>query len=162
SLVALLHLVRSRSALAAIQDLAGLPDPGPARVAALPCADLTPGSTRAALGGPPIRTLWGELAFRLGGAEGFAPVRGIDERMPAPGGDLLSSLVRAPGKATLILADEVLVYVEKALTVPAGDSTLGRQTLAFLQALTETVAGEPSAAFVYSLQASVAEAIGDE
>jgi len=56
----------------------------------------------------------------------------------------------------------VLIYVEKAMTVPAGDSTLSRQTLAFLQHLTETVAGDPKAAFVYSLQASVAEAVGDE
>lgn len=162
SLVALLHLVRSRAALAGLPDLAGLPNPSPARVASLPCADLTPANPRAIAGGATIRTLWGELAYRLGGPEAFARVREIDERMTAPGGDLLASLVRAPGTSTLILADEVLVYVEKAMTVPAGDSTLGRQTLAFLQALTETVAGDPSAAFVYSLQASVAEAIGDE
>ena len=48
------------------------------------------------------------------------------------------------------------------MTLPAGDSTLGRQTLTFLQHLTETVSGDPNAAFVYSLQASVAEAVGDE
>jgi Protein of unknown function (DUF499) len=162
SLVALLHLARSRKALVGIKDLKDIPDPGATRVAVLPCADFTPGSPRKMKGGPTIHTLWGELAFRLGGAEAYQAVKNIDERMTAPGGEDLESIVTASKQSTLILADEVLLYVEKAMTVPAGDSTLGRQTLAFLQHLTETVAGEPKAAFVYSLQASVAEALGDE
>jgi hypothetical protein len=65
-------------------------------------------------------------------------------------------------RASLILADEVLVYVEKAMAVKTGDSNLGRQTMTFLQQLTESVAGSRKAALVYSLQASVAEAVGDE
>ena len=163
SLLAVLHLARSRKNIADLPDLAGIADPGPVRLAVLPCADLTPGAPRKIRGGPAIRTLWGELAFRLGGAEGYEAVRSIDETPSAPGGELIDALLRSPGgEASLILADEVLVYVEKAMAVPTGDSTLGRQTLTFLQALTESVAGDPRAAFVYSLQASAAEAAGAE
>jgi uncharacterized protein DUF499 len=163
SLVAMYHLARSRKDLGSLSELKGIPDPGPVRVAVLSCADLTPGIPRKVKGGPTIQTLWGELAFRLGGAEGYEVVKRIDETPSAPGGELLEGLLRGPKKeSTLILADEVLVYVEKAMAIRVADSTLGRQTLTFLQALTETVAGDPSSAFVYSLQASVAEAVGDE
>jgi hypothetical protein len=158
----MLHLARSRSALKGIKDLKDVPDPGPTRVAVLPCADLTPGNPRKIKGGPAIQTLWGELAFRLGEGEAYERLRVIDQRMTAPGNEDLEQLLNASKRRTLILADEVLIYVEKAMTVPVGDSTLGRQTLTFLQGLTETVAGDPNSAFVYSLQASVAEAVGDE
>lgn len=163
SLLAMLHLARDRKKVADLPALKGIVDPGPVRVAVLPCADLTPGQPRKVHGGPTIRTLWGELAFRLGGAAGYEAVRRIDETPSAPGGELVDALLQSPnGQASLVLADEVLVYVEKAMAVPAGDSTLGRQTLTFLQALTESVAGDPKAAFVYSLQASIAEAVGAE
>src|SRR5439155_19753004 len=127
SLVAMLHLARSRKALAALRDLKDIPDPGATRVAVLPCADLTPGSPRKTKEGLLLHTLWGELAYRLGGAVGYEAVRTIDERMTAPGGLMIESLLVAPKQATLVLADEVLLYVEKAMTLPAGDSTLGRQ-----------------------------------
>jgi len=38
---------------------------------------------------------------------------------------VIEAMLTAPKQCTLILADEVLVYVEKAMTLPAGDSTLG-------------------------------------
>ncbi len=169
SLVAMYHLARSRAEITEAGDRVSdkhqvwrFPDPGPVRVAVLPCADLTPAQPNKVKGGPTLQTLWGELAFRLGGGEGYEAVRASDEARSAPGGQVLEALVRDAKRATLVLADEVLVYVEKAMAVATGDSTLGRQTLTFLQQLTEAVAGEPSAAFVYSLQASVAEAAGDE
>lgn len=163
TLVALYHLAKSRPELGAIADLKGMADPGAIRLAVLACADLTPGEPRKIKGGPTIRTLWGELAYRLGGAEGYDAVRRIDETPSAPGGELIEGLLRGSKQApVLLLADEVLVYVEKAMAVPAGDSTLGRQTLTFLQALTESVAGAPNAALVYSLQASIGEAVGAE
>ena len=45
--------------------------------------------------------------------------------------------------------------------VVVGESTLGRQTIAFLQRLTEVVAASPRAVMVYSLQASEQEAGGN-
>jgi hypothetical protein len=55
----------------------------------------------------------------------------------------------------------VLTYVENAMGIIVGESTLGRQTIIFLQRLTEAVAAAPKAAMVYSLQASEQEAGGN-
>lgn len=58
--------------------------------------------------------------------------------------------------------DEFLVFVENAMGLVVGDSTFGRQVLTFVQQLTEVVRDLPKTVLVYSLQASVQEAVGDE
>ncbi|MEO9027328.1 MAG: DUF499 domain-containing protein, partial [Ktedonobacteraceae bacterium] len=63
---------------------------------------------------------------------------------------------------TLLLLDEVLSYVENAQAVVVGESTLGRQTITFLQRLTEVMAASPHGALIYSLQASEQEAGGNQ
>ncbi len=159
TLIALLHLFRGRKTLDAEGLTGETPDPGPTRVGVLPCLDLDAADGRKA-GGLHLRTLWGELAFRLGGAEAYEVVRAADEQRACPGGDRLRRLLdRGP---TVVLLDEVLVYVEAALGIRVGDSTLGRQTMTFLQKLTEVVRGLRHGAVVYSLQQSVREAVGDE
>jgi len=161
SLIALYHLAHSRQALADFEDLADLPDPGPIRVAVLHGLALDPHVPRQPEAGAPfLRTLWGELAWQLGGAEAYTLVQAQDQARTAPGSEVLRQLLDGP--PTLILLDEVLVYVQKAYTIPIHDSTLGRQTIVFLQTLTEVVRGLRHAAMVYSLQASVHEVAGDE
>ena len=161
TLIALLHLCRHRAALDAAELLDGYPNPGSTRVAVLPCLDLSAPSGRVhAETGIRVRTLWGELAVRLGGAEAYEIVREADERRVNPGGDQLRQILDGP--PTLLLLDEVLTYVEAALGEPVGDTNLGRQTMLFLQFLTEVVRGLPHCAMVYSLQQSVREAVGDE
>jgi uncharacterized protein DUF499 len=157
ALLALYHLVRSPDAVPP-GDFAGLTRVRGGRAAVLSCLDLDPRRARVA-DGIGIRTLWGELAFRLGGQPGYELVREHDEARSAPGGDLLR-LVIGSGPV-LVLLDEVLGYVERA-GGGAGDDPLRRQVLLFLQGLTEVVRGLPHAAMVYSLQASVREAAGDE
>lgn len=163
SLVGLYHLARSRAEALAGSGLTDLADPGPVRVAALPCADLNAAEGRRVSEGLKIRTLWGELAYRLGGIEGYEVVRASDEALAAPGMQAIETLLRGPkGEATLILADEMLVYVASAMAIQARETTLGRQTMAFMQQLTEAVAGDPRSVVVYSLQASIGEAVGEE
>lgn len=159
TLIALLHLCRHRKALDAAGLLEGFADPGTVRVAVLPCLDLDVATGRT-VDGVALRTLWGELAWRLGGREAYEIVREADQARINPGGDRLRQLLAS--KPTLILLDEVLTYVEAALGVQVGDSNLGRQTLMFIQYLTEVVRGLPHAAMVYSLQRSVGEAVGNE
>lgn len=159
TLIALLHLCRHRRALDAAGLLTGFADPGTVRVAVLPCLDLDAASGRT-VDGVTVRTLWGELAWRLGGREAYEIVREADQARINPGGDRIRELLAA--KPTLILLDEVLTYVEAALGVRVGDSNLGRQSLMFIQYLTEVVRSLPHAAMVYSLQRSVGEAVGDE
>lgn len=160
TLLALYHLVTAREKAVGAADLAGLADPGPTRVAVLSGVDLDPLSPREH-DGIVARTLWGELAWQLGGSEAYGLVAAQDEAGQAPGKDVLTRLF-PESEPTLVLLDEVLVYVEKAKALPRGDSTLGAQVLLFLQALTELVGAHERAAMVYSLQKSVLEAAGDE
>lgn len=157
SLLALYHLIKSRSSIDPAL-LEGLPDPGPGKVVVLSGLDLDPFKPRV-VDGLEIRTLWGELAYRLGGPPLYESVRTHDEEGAAPGGDTLRELIG--GKPTLILLDEVLVYVASA-GGQTGDSPRRRQSLLFLQKLTEVVRNLPHTAMVYSLQASTHEAVGEE
>ena len=105
-------------------------------------------------------TLWGELGLQRGGAEAFAHVRSQDELRQAPGRDALTpALGEGP---VLILMDEVMQYIQRAGAISVGGGTLAQQALTFVQTLTETVRSRPGTALVYSLQASVQEAAGDE
>ncbi|MGH3005452.1 MAG: ATP-binding protein [Gaiellaceae bacterium] len=160
SLLALYHLITARDRLGEFEELRDLPNPGECDVAVLSGVDLDPSSPREH-DGIVARTLWGELAWQLGGREAFDRVSLQDERGQAPGKDKLSELL-PPEKPALLLLDEVLVYTEKAKAIRVGDTTLGSQVLLFLQALTELVGAHPRAAMVYSLQKSVLEAAGDE
>ncbi|MFE2141607.1 DUF499 domain-containing protein [Streptomyces sp. NPDC059456] len=157
SLVALLHLVRDRSAsVAACTDLKDIADPGDVQVAVLSGEELDPLSPMRATG-VETHTLWGELAAQLGRYE---LVEQHDVTGSAPGGDVLRQVIG--DSPTLILLDEVLIYVEKAMALPRGESNAGRQAMLFVQALTEAISAQPRAAMVYSLQASVGEAVGAE
>ncbi len=155
TLLSLYHLTKSRELLHDMADLNSLPNPGSVRIAVI---------SGVALGAADAhterrRTLWGELAWQIGGAEGYGLVADQDRMGVAPGGEVLSRLIGdAP---TLLLLDEVLLYVENAMGVVVGESTLGRQTITFLQRLTEVVAASSHAAMVYSLQASEQEAGGN-
>ena len=160
TLLALYHLATARSELRDIPEIGSLPDPGRCRVATLSGVDLDPASPRSH-DGVPVHTLWGELAWQLGGRGAYDLVAAQDARGTAPGGDVLARLVDG-SEPTLILLDEALLYVEKAKAVPIGESSLGSQVLVFLQTLTELVARTPRAVMVYSLQKSVLEAGGDE
>lgn len=157
TLLALLHLAQDRdAAIAASPELANVPDPGPVRLVVLSGEELDPLSPRKT-NGHMTRTLWGELAAQLGRYELVAD---HDAAGSAPGGAVVDALLE--GGPVLVLLDEVLVYVEKAMAVPRGESTLGRQAMLFVQSLTERVNGLANAAMVYSLQASVGEAVGSE
>jgi predicted AAA+ superfamily ATPase len=105
------------------------------------------------------RTFWGEMAFQLDdGKEGklYEMVAENDRRKTAPGTNTLGKLLEASGP-TLILMDEILVYLVAAGSVQVGESTLQGNTLAFLQQLTEAVANCPHACLVATLTSQITE-----
>ena len=57
------------------------------------------------------KSLWGEMAYQLAGRAGYERVRQSDEKHVAPGTDTIVELFG--GKPTLILTDEVAVYLRK-------------------------------------------------
>lgn len=129
ALLGLHHLVASREAISP-GELDGIPDPGPGRVAVLSGLDLDPRTPRM-VDGLAIHTIWGELAFRLGGQPAYEKVRVHDETGTAPGGNVMRAVIGTG--PVLILLDEVLVYVERA-GGKTGADPLRRQVMLFLQA----------------------------
>lgn len=103
-----------------------------------------------------IRTLWGELAYQLGGKEGYAVLADADQTRTAPGGSRLTELLRR-FQPVLILMDEVLEYLVKSRAIKVGDSNLMEQTGAFLGELTAAVSAVPQSVLVVSLPASSLE-----
>ena len=112
-----------------------------------------------ALDATSARTFWGEMAYQLdGGKQGqlYSLIARNDERKIAPGTDLLGRLLAAAGP-TLIMLDEILVYLIKAGGVQVGDATLRGNTLTFLQELSIAVANCPHACLVATLTSQISE-----
>ncbi|MDW7967389.1 MAG: DUF499 domain-containing protein, partial [Thermoanaerobaculum sp.] len=106
--------------------------------------------------GVAIRTLWGELAYRLGGKEGYEAVADADRERLAPGSQRLTELL-GRYQPFVILMDEVLEYLVKARAVKVGDSNLMEQTGTFLGSLTAAVSACPQGVLVAALPASSLE-----
>jgi len=159
TLLALFHLATARAQARDVPELAEVPDPGEVRVAVLSGEYLDPQRGRE-VEGRRITTLWGELAFQLGGWAAYDRLLVDGDEGVPPGGELLGELLE--GAPTLVLLDEVLVYVVKGRALRQADTTAGQQAMLFLQNLTEAVNQQRSAAMVYSLQASVGEAVQEE
>ena len=159
TLAALLHAARSRTALDALPEASGLPRPERVRVAVVDGQffDARVGKRVPDGNGVTARTLWGWIAWALGGSEGYEVVRAQDEARVAPGGDAIVALLkRGP---SLILLDELLEYLISAGGVRVEQTTLRDETLSFLKRLTVAVGNVDDAVLVYSLQSSKRESL---
>ncbi len=162
-LLALYHAARDHAALAALPEAGDLPDPGPVRVAVFDGEKFDAEGKIVGRGAGPaqadirVRTLWGWLAWQLGGEATYRRIQYQDENRVSLGGDVIAELLG--DQPTLILLDEVLKYLERVAAVPVAESTLGRQTFDFLQNLSIEVARTRRAVLVYSLQKSAREAM---
>jgi len=106
-----------------------------------------------------VRTLWGELAWQLGGKAGFAIVKQADESASNPG-DKLRELFKKFSPC-MILIDEWVAYARQlhaGSNLPAGTFDTH---FSFAQALTETVKAAPQALLVVSIPSSDIEVGGD-
>ncbi|MDZ4259120.1 MAG: Swt1 family HEPN domain-containing protein [Gemmatimonadales bacterium] len=113
---------------------------------------LSPGNPVTKADGTVVRTLWGELAYQLGGREAFARVQADDEKATTPG-DVLRARFKEYGPC-LILIDEWVAYARQLHDqddLPAG----GFETqFTFAQALTESAKLAGNCLLVISLPAS--------
>ena len=113
---------------------------------------ISPGNPVTKPDGTVVRTLWGELAYQLGGKRAFARVKADDEKATNPG-DVLRELFKEYGPC-LILIDEWVAYARQLhdqSDLPAG----GFETqFTFAQALTESAKLAGNCLLVISLPAS--------
>ena len=156
TLLTLYHLLKKSNEVAALPEIqeiiasAGLKGVPTANVACL---------VGTALDATSERTFWGEMAYQLDGNKKgklYSLVAENDRRKTSPGTNTLGKLLEAAGP-TLILMDELLVYLVKAGGVEVGESTLRGNTLVFLQELTEAAANNPNACVVATLTSQVSE-----
>lgn len=102
--------------------------------------------------GTEVRTLWGELAWQLGGREAYDIIAADDESGTNPG-EALRTLLQKYGPA-LILIDEWVAYARQLVTdkeLPAGSF---ETQFTFAQSLTEIVKTLPGVMLVVSIPAS--------
>lgn len=164
SLIALYHLAGGYppADLPGVEEMLakdGLGSPPPARIAVLVGHKLQPGSVHSKTDGTEVRTLWGELAWQLGGKEGFALVADADRTGTSPGHALVDLLkANAP---CLILIDEWVAYARQLYGqdgLPAGSFDA---QFSFAQALTDAAREVPNAMLVVSIPASDIEVGGE-
>ena len=103
--------------------------------------------------GATTRTLWGEMAYRLGGAEGYELVAEADRQGVAPGGSTLKRLFDEYGPA-LVLIDELVAFVRniyghEGLMAGSFDSNI-----TFIHNLTEAVKRSEKSMVVVSVPVS--------
>ncbi|MCG3168781.1 MAG: hypothetical protein CALGDGBN_00288 [Pseudomonadales bacterium] len=157
SMLALYHLFSgiSPSELAgidAVMAAAGTTTVPTARRVVLVGNKISPGNPSVKPDGTVVRTLWGELAWQLGGKEAYARVAADDEKATSPG-DVLRELFNDYGPS-LILVDEWVAYARQLhdqSDLPAG----GFETqFTFAQVLTESAKLAKNCLLVISLPAS--------
>lgn len=103
--------------------------------------------------GPIVHTFLGHLAWQLGGAAMYARISDQDEaRLGTSTPEIAQMLSEAA--PCLILMDETLEYLNKALSVTAGDGNLAGTTLTVIKELCTAAANVPGAAIVATLTSS--------
>jgi uncharacterized protein len=161
TMLAVYHLATRKCAL---KDLSGIPalldhaklmDLPMARVAVLDGNALSPGQPWSH-GARAINTLWGELAWQLGGDEAFALLKEADANGTSPGKDILRRLLEQHSPC-VVLVDELVAYIRQ---FPDGATLTGGSydsNISFVQALTEAMKLVPNAVLLGSLPESEVE-----
>lgn len=164
TLLAVYHLASRKCALGdlvgipALLDQASLMDVPQAQIAVLDGTAHAPGQPWKQ-GKQAIRTLWGELAWQLGKAEGFALVQESDANGTSPGKDVLVTLL-ARYAPCVVLLDELVVYIRQFVDSQSLSGGTYDSNLSFIQSLTEAAKLVPNAVVLASLPESDSQAGG--
>jgi hypothetical protein len=158
NLIALYHILNGQAKLEQVKRFINgsdniLPKPDEVKIACVVGSDMDP---TLGINHPEDNlrtfTLWGEIAYQLGGMEGYALIKESDrETKAAPGTELFETLkIEQP---LLILIDEIARYLRAAITIQTfdGKSNLAEQTVAFLMSLYEYAASKKRCLVVITL-----------
>jgi predicted AAA+ superfamily ATPase len=167
SMLALYHL--SGSGIRKFADIPGgerieerIPniDPPEPNRAVLVGTALDPTTPRQHEDGVTTHTLWGELAYQLGGLEGHKMVETADLRGVSPGSNTLLDLMETFGPC-LIIVDELVAYARNLYRVEGLPGGSFDAVMTFIQALTEATRRSSDSMLLVSIPASDIE-IGGE
>ena len=100
----------------ALLDDAGLTELPRARIAVIDGIGMSPNQPLVH-GELSVRTIWGELAWQLGGAEGYAMVADSDRAGTSPGKAVLEKLLKNAAPC-IILMDELVAYIRQFSETP--------------------------------------------
>ena len=173
SLIALYHLISSGNDLISLRPdadeeykrvsadvreiirKAGLnPDDGiPGKVAVIDCNEITATTDETTPNGDPLNTLWGVIAYQLGGQSAYDIIGSAARGWTAPGTAELRRLFDAVSPC-VILIDELVAY---ARNIPNDDDKLGK-FYSFVQYLTEAARQSDGVALVITLPETATEA----
>lgn len=106
------------------------------------------------------RTLWGELAWQLGGVEGYEMVATADQKGVSPNSDTLKEMLDRFGPC-LIIIDEFVAYARNIYHVEGLPSGSFDSVMTFVQALTEATRRSSNSMLLISLPQSVIEVGGE-
>lgn len=104
-------------------------------------------------------TLWGEIAYQVGGIAGYQLLQASDRSGISPGTSVMEQLVQ--GKPTVIVIDEIARHLSAAKAKTIQDSNLAKQVVAFLFSLMDLASACSNLVLVYSL-ASNSDTFSDE
>ncbi|OQA44952.1 MAG: hypothetical protein BWY52_01458 [Chloroflexi bacterium ADurb.Bin325] len=155
NLIALYHVASGKTPASAVAGLLGdvrLPAPNDIQVAGVVGSDLDPTvGIYHPTDGTKTLTLWGELAYQLGGPAAYAQVAESEKFKAAVGTDLFENLIG--DQPTLIMIDEIARHLRAAMAVPTatGKSNLADQTVAFLMSLLEFASSKQRCLVVLTL-----------
>jgi len=161
--IAIWHIARNGRLISGldrfVDDITIIPD-RPIQVAAIACQDLDPvNGVLHEESGVRVHTLWGEIAYQIGGVEGYSLLRGSDEQKVSPGTVVIDKLTNK--EPTVIILDEIAQYLRRAKAIAVGNSDLSEQVVAFLFTLMDLTAACNNIVFVYTL-ASISDTFGAE
>jgi predicted AAA+ superfamily ATPase len=97
-----------------------------------------------------VRTLWGELAWQLGGEDAYGLVKDADISGTSPGKAVLKTLLEQHAPC-VVLIDELVAYIRQFPDGPALSGGSYDSNLSFIQSLTEAAKLVPNAILLASL-----------
>lgn len=150
SLTALYHLARhgekakAWNGVSRILSKAGIKTVPEAAVAVFVGTEFDPIAGRGNEGEPRRKTIWGEIAWQLGGPKAFSAIAEHDAKGISPGGDVIREML--PERPSLILLDELINYASRGRKLGARD-----QLVNFLQNLSEEARARKNLALCVAL-----------
>lgn len=155
TMLAVYHLVRGEypasqlQGIAPIIDAAGIAELPQARIAVIDGTNLSPSQPKTR-GRQSICTLWGELAWQVGGESGYEMVREADASGTCPSKETVIELL-SKASPCVVLMDELVAFYrqfEPGKTYAAGSF---ETNMSFVQILTESIKAVPKAILLASL-----------